>query len=210
MASWISSNPLTAAAIACAGASALLVVWYLVRRPALTNATKIVLLLAIGVLPIATATTGNVSGYEATKSRTFCGSCHVMTPYAEDSADPASVTLAARHARNAMFGDANCYGCHANYGMFGTVTTKMGGLRHVYEYVFHYHQMSPEEAREKIHIRTPFQNATCMHCHSTEVPTWNAVREHASLLPRLRDGSVSCASAGCHGPAHPFSKVVAQ
>ena len=210
MASWILNNLLMVAAIACAGTSALLVIWFLVRRPALTNATKLVLLLGIGVLPIATAATGNVSGYESTKTRAFCGSCHVMTDYSADSADPNSVTLAARHGRNALFGDANCYGCHANYGMFGTVTTKLGGLRHVYEFVFHYHQMSPAEARAKIHIRTPFQNATCMHCHSTEIPTWNAVPEHASLLPRLRDGSVSCASAGCHGPAHPFSKVVAQ
>jgi hypothetical protein len=207
MASWIFSNPLTAVALACAAASAVLVVWYLVRRRALTNATKLVLLLAIGVLPITTATTGNVSGYEATKARSFCGSCHVMTPYSDDSADPASTTLAARHARNAMFGDENCYGCHADYGMFGTITTKLGGLRHVYEYVVHYHGMSLAEARDKIHIRQPFQNATCMHCHSTEVPVWNAVKEHASLLDRLRAGTVSCASAGCHGPAHPFSKL---
>jgi cytochrome c-type protein NapC len=198
MASWILNNLAMVAAIACAAASALLVLWFLVARPALTNA------------PIATAVTGNVSGYEATKSRTFCGSCHVMKEYSDDSADPDSTTLAARHGRNALFGDANCYGCHADYGMFGTVTTKLGGLRHVYEYTFHYHQMSPEEARAKIHIRTPFQNATCMHCHSTEVPLWKGVPEHASLLPRLRDGSVSCASAGCHGPAHPFSKVVAR
>ncbi len=91
-------------------------------------------------------------------------------------------------------------GCSARFA------TKLGGLRHVYEYVFHYHSMSPEEALEKIHIRQPFQNATCMHCHSTDVPIWNAVREHASLLPRLRDGSVSCASAGCHGPRAPVQQ----
>jgi cytochrome c-type protein NapC len=210
MASWIFTNPFIAVAIACAGAAASLAVWFLVRRPALTHATKLILLLAIGVLPIATAATGNVADYEAMKARTFCGSCHVMTPYSDDSRDPNSTTLAARHGRNALFGAENCYGCHADYGMFGTVTTKLGGLRHVYEYVFHYHQMSLAEAREKIHIRTPFQNATCMHCHSTEVPTWNAVPSHASLLPRLRDGSVTCASAGCHGPAHPFSKLVAR
>ena len=62
------------------------------------------------------------------------------------------------------------------------------------------------EARVKIHIRHPFPNATCMHCHSTAGPLWSAVPEHASLLDRVRDGRVSCASAGCHGPAHPFSK----
>jgi nitrate/TMAO reductase-like tetraheme cytochrome c subunit len=206
MVSWIISSPLIAAAIGCAAIAALLLVWYLVRRPALTRATKLVLLLAIGVLPIVTATTGNVAGYEATKSQRFCGSCHVMTPYRDDSRDPESTSLAARHARNALFGDANCYACHADYGMFGTITTKIGGMRHVYEYTLHYRNMPLEEAREKIHILRPFQNDTCMHCHSTEGPSWNAISDHASLLHRVRGGTVSCASTGCHGPAHPFSK----
>jgi cytochrome c-type protein NapC len=206
MASWIFTNPLAAAALACAGLSALLVLWFLVRQPALTHVTKLVLLLGIGVFPLATATTGNYSGFEATKSRRFCGSCHVMTPYSDDSDDRASKTLAARHAKNAMFGDENCYACHADYGMFGTIVTKAGGMRHVYEYVFHYRNMSLEEARAKIHIRQPYPNGNCMHCHSTEAPTWNEVKDHASLLDRLRRGEVSCASSGCHGPAHPFSK----
>ena len=209
MVTWIFDNPVIAAALGCAGMSAVLVLWFLVRRPVLTRATKIALLLGIGVLPLATAATGNVAGFEATKTRQFCGSCHVMTPYGADSDDAHSTTLAARHARNAMFGDDNCYGCHANYGMYGTIITKLGGLRHVYLYVLDYRNMSLEEARTSIHIRTPFQNATCMHCHSTQGPSWNKVKEHASLLDRLRAGSVSCASAGCHGPAHPFSKPAA-
>jgi cytochrome c-type protein NapC len=206
MVSWSISHPFLAAALACAAASAMLVVWFLVRRPPLTRATKLVLLAGIGVLPLATAATGNVAGYEATKSRRFCSSCHVMTPYGDDSADAASTSLASRHARNELFGDESCYACHADYGMFGTITTKLGGLRHVYEYVFHYRDMSLDEARRTIRIRRPFANSTCMHCHSTEAPTWNAVNEHASLLARVRIGEVSCASAGCHGPAHPFSK----
>ena len=207
MVSWIFNNPFIAVALLCAGASALLMLWFLVRKPTLSNAVKLVLLLGIGVLPIATAATGNVAGFQATEKRHFCASCHVMTAYGADSEDPKSTSLAARHARNDLFGEENCYACHANYGMFGTVLTKFGGMRHVYEYTFHYRTMSLVEAREKIHIREPFENSTCMHCHSTQDPTWNAVKEHASLLDRLRDGSVSCASAGCHGPAHPFSKT---
>jgi len=206
MASWIFSHPLLSIAVASAALSAVLMLWFLVRRPPLTNATKIVLLIGIGILPIMSAASGNVAGFEATKARVFCGSCHVMTPYRTDSEDPKSTSLAARHARNAMFGEENCYACHANYGMFGTIVTKMGGMRHVYEYALHYRKMSLEEARAAIHIRDPFENATCMHCHSTDNPLWNAVKEHKSLLGRVRDGSVSCASAGCHGPAHPFSK----
>lgn len=206
MGSWIIANPFLAGGLTCAAGAAILSLWFLVRRPALTRATKLVLLAAIGALPLAAAGTGNLAGYEATKARRFCGSCHVMTPYRNDSEDRASTTLAARHARNHLFGEENCYACHADYGMFGTVVTKLGGLRHVYEYTLHFRNMPLDEARETIRIRTPFKNANCMHCHSTEGPSWNAIGDHRSLLDRVRAGSVSCASEGCHGPAHPFSK----
>ncbi|MGE5185326.1 MAG: NapC/NirT family cytochrome c [Acidobacteriota bacterium] len=201
------TDPLIAVALGAAVLSALLLVWFLVARPHLSRTTKIILLFAIGIFPITTAMTGNYAGFEATTKREFCGSCHVMRPYKLDSENPQSTSLAARHARNDLFGDANCYACHADYGMFGTIKTKAGGMRHVYEYALHYRNMPLEEAKEKIHIRSPFKNSTCMHCHSTENPGWMNVKEHASLLDRVRSNAVSCASEGCHGPAHPFSKV---
>ena len=37
-----------------------------------------------------------------------------------------------------MFGSENCYVCHANYGMFGTIVTKAGGMRHVWLYLTEY------------------------------------------------------------------------
>ena len=191
-------------AFGASGVSALLLLWFLVRRPAVNRATKIVLLLGIGILPITTAGTGNVAGYEAMKTRAFCGSCHVMTPYANDSANLASPTLASRHARNEAFGGENCYTCHADYGMYGTITTKMGGLRHVYEYVLHFHDLSFDEALPKINIRKPFPNSTCVRCHSTRNPLWLKVGDHASTLEQTRAGTLSCASVGCHGPPHPF------
>jgi cytochrome c-type protein NapC len=200
------TDPLTITALGCAAISAVLVLWYLLRRPALNRATKVVLLFGIGVFPIATAMTGNYAGFEGTKNRQFCGSCHVMKPYQQDSEDPMSTSLASRHARNDLFGDENCYACHATYGMFGTVKTKLGGMRHVYLYLLDYRTQSLEQARKTIHIREPFQNATCMHCHSTENPLWKQVKDHASSIDRVRSGEVSCASEGCHGPAHPFSK----
>lgn len=199
--------PYTAFALGCAALAALLILWYLVARPKLTRATKIVLLLGIGVLPLGTAANGNVSGFNATKSRTFCGSCHVMTPFNADAANPGSTSLAARHARNEEFGGDACYMCHADYGMFETVVTKIGGMRHVYEYARNFHQLTVEQALPKIHLRKPFPNATCMRCHSTDVPGWQRVGDHKSLRDQLRDGSVSCASSGCHGPAHPFAEV---
>ncbi len=199
------SDPFVILGLVTSAIAAVLLVWFLVTKPTLTRATKLVLLFGVGILPIMTATNGNVAGYHAMKTRSFCGSCHVMTPYADDSANPASPGLAARHARNAAFGDENCYTCHADYGMFGTVTTKLAGLRHVYEYTFNFHQLSLEEALPKIHIVKPFPNSTCIRCHSTQNPMWNQVGDHASTLAETRAGTISCASAGCHGPAHPFS-----
>jgi cytochrome c-type protein NapC len=204
------TDPFLLFALGCAALATVLLVWFVARARPITRSLKVLLLFAIGLLPIATAATGNIAGYHATKTTEFCGSCHVMTPYAHDSWDPNSPSLAARHARNEAFGHENCYACHADYGMFGTITTKLGGMRHVYEYLFHFRTADINDFYDKVDIRRPFQNATCMRCHSTENPTWNAVPEHASTLDRVRAGAVSCASEGCHGPAHPFSKIVKQ
>lgn len=58
----------------------------LIRRPTLDHrSTKLWLLMGLGVLPIASATSANVQGYRATQHRAFCGSCHVMIPHACDS-----------------------------------------------------------------------------------------------------------------------------
>jgi cytochrome c-type protein NapC len=204
----MSIDPFVLFALGCAALSVVLLVWFVIKQRPLTRAIKIVLLFAIGILPIATATTGNVAGYHATKTTRFCSSCHVMVPYGEDSWDAKSTSLASRHARNEAFGHENCYACHADYGMFGTVTTKIGGMRHVYEQLFHYRQLDLDTALERIEIRRPFQNTACMRCHSTQNPAWNAIGDHASALDDVRAGKVSCASDGCHGPAHPFSKAI--
>jgi len=202
------SDPFLYIALAATAMSAILLVWFLIRRPTVGRSTKIVLLFGIGILPLTVAGTGNVAGYHAMKTRAFCGSCHVMTPYRDDSANLQSLGLAARHGRNEAFGAENCYTCHADYGMFGTITTKLGGLRHVYEYTFNFHQLSLEEALPKIHIRKPFPNSTCIRCHSTQNPLWLKIGDHASTLVETRAGTLSCASAGCHGAAHPFSNEI--
>jgi cytochrome c-type protein NapC len=161
-------------------------------------------LLGLGVLPVGVALAGNYEGFEATKERKFCGSCHVMSLHAADSDDPASHSLASRHGRNPMFGDENCYACHADYGMFGTLVTKMGGMRHVWLYYTQYYDVPIEEAKRTITLRAPYPNANCMQCHSTRDDVWLKVSDHKASLDDVRGGRVSCASAGCHGLAHPF------
>jgi cytochrome c-type protein NapC len=202
---WLQSS-----ALAFAVAAALILIWYLVWHPPLGRVTKGMLLLGFGVFPIGAAVTGNVTGYQRTMQRDFCGSCHTMGPWVADSNDPKSTSLAAIHARNPEFGEQNCYRCHEDYEMFGTIATKLDGLRHVWLYYTRYRTVPVADAIPRIHLYVPFANATCMHCHSTETPIWNEVPEHTSSAALVRSGAVSCASAGCHGPAHPFAAAAAE
>lgn len=187
--------------------AAAIIVVYLFRRRVFESSYRLWLLMGLGVLPIISAGSANVAGFQATQSRTFCGSCHVMIPHAEDSNDPDSKTLAAIHSRNAYFGHDNCYTCHKDYGMYGYVLTKMGGMRHVYLYLTKYHSMPLEEAKHDIRIVKPFSNDNCTICHTTTAPRWAAIGDHASSLDSVRSGALSCASAGCHGFAHPMTKL---
>jgi cytochrome c-type protein NapC len=194
---------ITLFALACAGLAAVILLGYLVRRPVLSGAVKVWLLLGLGVLPISAAVAGNVQGYEASKKRSFCGSCHVMIPQVSDAEDPTSPSLASRHARNHLFGEENCYVCHADYGMFGTITTKLGGMKHVWMYYTQYRTTPIEDANETIALYEPFPNENCMQCHSTQLNLWQRVPDHRAALADVRAERVSCASAGCHGTAHP-------
>ena len=193
--------------LVAAGAASVILVRYLVRRPLLDLEMKAWLLLGLGVLPAISAGASTVAGMETTTNRTFCGSCHVMRAHFEDATDPSSQSLAARHSRNPFFGSRSCYVCHADYGMFGYVLTKAGGLRHVYLYYLGgYRQMTLERAEREIRLVKPYDNTNCRQCHTGTLHDWTKLSEHRSLEAELASNKVSCASAGCHGYAHPFTK----
>jgi cytochrome c-type protein NapC len=197
-------------ALVAAGISAAILGWYLVRRPPLGRLTKIMLLFGLGVMPIAVALTGNISGFEYTLNRQFCGSCHVMLPYTEDAADPRSNSLAAIHSRNHSFGEESCYNCHADYQMFGTMTTKLNGLRHLFMYVTEYANTGPygeqlpgQAKVPPIHMYKPFQNGMCTRCHSTTAPNWMANQDHAGMLDDIRKGDAKCVDCHTGEKIHP-------
>ena len=198
---------LGAVCIAAAVLALLIIGYYLRRKPPLDFSTKLQLLLGLGILPGIAAVSSTVTGMQATTERHFCGSCHVMDPYVNDATVRESQSLAARHGRNPFFGNRNCYLCHADYGMYGYPLTKLNGMRHVYEYyIGGWRGYSTEEALAKIHLRKAFDNVNCRQCHSGTLADWGSVPEHVALEKELASNAVSCASSGCHGYAHPFSK----
>jgi len=202
-------------ALVSAVAAAAILVWYLVRRPPLGRLTKVLLLLGLGLLPVIVALTGNIAGYEFTLSRQFCGSCHVMGPYIRDAGDPKSQSLAAIHSRNHKFGDQSCYTCHADYDMFGAVTTKLTGLKHLYYYVTEYAGTGPDGEGGppiKLYKRQDLEkgkltqeafnkrmNGVCGQCHSTYAATW--VEKHGAFADDVRSNAQICID--CHNEIHP-------
>jgi nitrate/TMAO reductase-like tetraheme cytochrome c subunit len=185
----------------------LIIIVYLIKRPPLYLGTQLWLFFGLGVLPIGTALSGNVAGMEATEKVQFCSSCHVMLAHTGDAQDPHSQSLAARHSRNPMFGSESCYTCHADYGMFGVVFTKINGMHHVYEYLRKYQKRSLEDVLPELEMYEPMSNRTCQQCHSGSNRLWQSVDEHSAASADLSSGKLSCASEGCHGFAHPFSKA---
>jgi nitrate/TMAO reductase-like tetraheme cytochrome c subunit len=194
-------------ALISASCAAGILIHHLIKKPVLSVATKLRLLLGLGVLPTVAAGASTVEGMQQTTHREFCGSCHVMGPHFENTKDVSSQSLAARHSRNPFFGDRSCYVCHADYGMYGYALTKAGGLRHVYLYYLGgYRQMPLAQAKKEIHLLKPYDNQNCRQCHTTTLHDWRRVPDHDSLKVELDSNKVSCASAGCHGYAHPFTK----
>ena len=195
-------------ALFCAAVAAAILLVFLVRRPPLDLKVKLLLLVGLGILPAITAATSTSVGMEATTHRDFCGSCHVMDAHYKNAVNPSAQSLAARHTRNPFFGEHSCYVCHADYGMYGYVLTKAGGMRHVYEYYLGgWGELALDDALRAIHVVKPYDNLNCRQCHTTSLHDWKRVPDHEALKAELDSNQVSCASAGCHGFAHPFTKL---
>ena len=193
---------LKAIALFSAVASLVIMAWYLVRRPHLYRTTKVILLFGLGLLPAIVSLTGNIASFGYTMTRPFCGSCHVMGPYLRDAEDPRSTSLAAIHSRSPKFGGDSCYHCHADYQLFGAITTKMNGMRHLYHYLTEYANTGPDgEGGPPIHLYEPFKNDTCIQCHSTMAKTYLAT--HGDQVDQIRSGDVSCID--CHSDVHPLA-----
>jgi hypothetical protein len=67
--------------------------------------------------------------------------------------------------------------------------------------------MPLEESKHAIRIKRTLPDANCMTCHTSTAPRRLAIGDHASSIEGVRSGAVSCASPGCHGFAHPITKV---
>ena len=169
----------------------LAVVWRLVRRRGVTSVSKALLFGSILVLPVMVVFLATAHGMQESMTVDACGHCHVMKGHVADLRNPASDSLAAVHYKNRYILADQCYTCHSDYGMFGTVRAKMEGLGHVW------HNTTGSYPKP-IKIAHPYSNTRCLGCHGGAA---NFMAKHEKeQVARLMTGKDSCLD--CHGPAH--------
>lgn len=165
------------------------------RRQAEGNALWLHLL-ALGLLPVALVGVGNVAVMEYAKDVHFCGSCHaVMKPYVDDLHKVRGQSLAALHFQHRAAPGTECYACHADYGLYGTVQAKRAGLRHLYRYL-------SGSYRLPLRMHTEFSNGLCLKCHdgAKRFMDQEIHLDDGKVSADLRTGQTECVQ--CHRPAH--------
>jgi cytochrome c-type protein NapC len=162
---------------------------------------RVVLLVGIAGLPLLLSI-GNISyGVHQSSTTAFCLSCHEMQRHGKSLFVDNRQALAATHYQNRLVDrETVCYSCHKDYAMFGDVTAKLNGLRHVWA---HYIAGVPA----KIELYKPYPNSNCLHCHDDARRFVDGVA-HRPIVGALYAGTTSCLS--CHRIAHDMEKVDAE
>ena len=174
--------------------------WRSLRPGTITPTVRGWLLVAVGLVPLMVAFLSFAHGLEASSTVSACGSCHVMVPFVRDLQDVKSATLAATHFKNRYIREDQCYTCHSDYGLGGTIKAKIAGLGHVWRYTTGMYEIP-------IKIAQPYPNTRCLGCHAQSQKFLNAAGHPKEEQHNLIDGTVPCLA--CHGPAHPEQKKAA-
>ncbi|MFQ5597823.1 MAG: hypothetical protein ACE5GK_07210 [Nitrospiria bacterium] len=145
------------------------------------------------LFPLFTIGLGNYHVFEGSQKVSSCLSCHVMAPMAKDMIDPESTTLAARHYKHRWIASRQCFTCHKDYGLNGTIKAKLDGFRHLVKYTLKTYGLP-------IRFRGRFNNDNCLQCHRGTVK-FEGIKSHHTLRKRLEKNQTHCTH--CHGFPHP-------
>ena len=174
--------------------------WRSLRPGSLTPTARGWLFVAVGLVPVIVAFLSFAHGLEDSATVSSCGSCHVMAPFVQDLRNASSDTLAATHFKNRYIRENQCYTCHSDYGLAGTMKAKFEGLGHVWRY-------NVGSYTVPIKLNHPYSNVRCLGCHGASQKFLNSAGHPKEEMHNLMNGTVSCID--CHGPAHPEQKKAA-
>jgi cytochrome c-type protein NapC len=167
-----------------------------------STAGRLALLLGIGVLPLLTVTGGTVHAVQESSSTEFCLECHEMEAYGKSLfLDDNSVLPAVHYQKRLIERDQTCYACHTDYALFGGVSAKLNGLKHVWV-----HYMGEVPAPGEMELYQDYPNYNCLHCHD-DARSYMEASPHEGKFEEMRAGEKSCLE--CHGQGHALDKVEA-
>lgn len=180
-------------------ASVLLIGW-LVLRPSITatRGGKVLAFVALLVFPILAGGMGVNSHIQRSKSTNFCLSCHVMEDYGKSlHVDDRSFVPAIHFQNNLVPRDQACFTCHTDYTMYGDLSAKLRGLKHVYAYYL-------GKPSQPIKLYTPYNNRECLHCHEGSRSYLEAEKhvKEPQMLEQMRLNQLSCTMSDCHNVIH--------
>jgi cytochrome c-type protein NapC len=172
---------------------------FLVARPSLTVSPggKAMAFVVLFLLPVVVASMGAAEHMQRSEQTQFCLSCHAMAPFGRSlHYQDLSYIPAAHYENSRVPRNQACYTCHTDYVMYGTILSKIRGLRHVY---VQYFGTVPQPGQ--IHLYTPYNNRECLHCHAgarsfVEQPV------HTAIMQQITTNQFSCLSSGCHSSVH--------
>jgi nitrate/TMAO reductase-like tetraheme cytochrome c subunit len=175
--------------------SAALILYTLVvrRDRIMDDQSKWLLFVGIAVLPLPAILLAGVVGVEHSKGVAFCSSCHPMDPFVDDMRDPDSELLAAVHYKNRFIQREHCYTCHTDYGIFGTIESKLAGLGHIY-------MDATGRWETPIALNRPYRFRICLNCHAGAQRFENE-EDHEDVIEEVVNGESECTE--CHETSHP-------
>lgn len=171
-----------------------LIAWTLVAHRGRLAGFRARLLLFIGVccIPFPAVLMSAAVGLEQSKAVGFCNSCHLMGAFVADMRDADSGSLSALHFRNRYIQDEHCYSCHTDYGLFGTVEAKLGGMSHVWSEF-------AGAGTGMVRPKTNYRFTICLNCHGQ---SWKFIQQkrHAGVVNKVVSGQGACTD--CHNRSH--------
>jgi cytochrome c nitrite reductase small subunit len=180
-------------ALAALNLVVLFLAWRALTRSGSTQGVRGILFVGLALLPVILIFFGYSQGMSGMETVPACGGCHVMTTHVEDLQDPNSESLAAIHFKNRYIRENQCYTCHSDYGMLGTISAKMDGVGHIAHFL-------TGTYTHPIKIAHPYPNFRCLECHGESQKYLKSPGHPGDVGPQLLSGEVSCLT--CHGPAH--------
>ena len=171
-----------------------IIAWTLAAHRGRLSGFRARLLLFAGVccVPFPAVLMSAAVGLEQSKAVVFCDSCHLMGAFVQDMKDADSRSLSAVHFRNRYIQDEHCYSCHTDYGLFGTLEAKVGGMAHVWS------EFSGAGSG-MVRPKTNYRFTICLNCHGQSAK-FIRQKGHAGVVGKVMSGQSMCTE--CHNRSH--------